>query len=51
LVEEKDLPSISLPIVIKQKPHPIGVKLWSLVDQSQFLIACSMLKKVSETTT
>ncbi len=38
-------------VVIKRKPHPVGVKLWSLVDRATYLFACSLFLKVSERTT
>jgi hypothetical protein len=32
-------------VVIRRKPHPVGVKLWSLVDAAQFLYALSLFKR------
>ena len=37
-------------VIIKRKPKPKGVKLWTLADYLGFLYSFSLFKKISETT-
>jgi len=35
------------PVIIRRKPHPVGVKLWSNVDREQFLYGVSLYKCIA----
>lgn len=37
-------------VIIKHKPHPKGVKLWSIINKSKFLYTISLFKKVTKKT-
>lgn len=53
VVDESLIPTkarCKIRVVIPRKPHPVGVKLWSLVDEAGFLYACSLFQRVRETT-